>query len=340
MEHDAEDSFAAAGTLFAEPDGYYPPTPPPFTAPYVLDPSTLPGGASDPADRTLTLHLVGASVTEAHRLWNGGVALARHFERHADLVRGKRVLELGCGAAAPGLVAALLGARDVVVTDFPDADIEAAVNRGIDGLEALVERSQLALRPSIRWEGFVWGGDVAPLLREGRPGPGSRRAAVEDTDVVDGGNAHQTSPVAATATETTATSRFDVVVLADLLFRHSEHSRLVKTVTETLARPNSNSNGDGIGTGSSEGGRAYVVFTSYRPWLRDRDLAFFDVARSQGGLVVEPLFEFRTERPLFEDDPGDEDVRRTVSGFVLHWPAEGEQAAGANEGGRGGDVDT
>ena len=48
--------------------------------------------------------------------------------------------------------------------------------------------------------------------------------------------------------------------------------------------------------------KALVFFTSYRPWLREKDLAFFDVARERG-LVVEPLFERKLERPLFENDP-------------------------------------
>jgi nicotinamide N-methyltransferase len=98
---------------------------------------------------------------------------------------------------------------------------------------------------------------------------------------------------------------FDVLILADLLFRHSEHARLARTITQALRR-----RGDA---------RAYVFFTSYRPWLRYKDLRFFDVAR-EAGLVVEHLLEEKMERPMFEDDPGDEEVRRTCSGYAIRWP--------------------
>ena len=52
-------------------------------------------------------------------LWRSGVALARELDRE-DL-RGKRVIELGCGLAVPSLAAARGGAR-VIATD---GDIDA-----------------------------------------------------------------------------------------------------------------------------------------------------------------------------------------------------------------------
>lgn len=103
---------------------------------------------------------------------------------------------------------------------------------------------------------------------------------------------------------------FDTLILADLLFNHSQHSALVSTVQETLAR-----NKDAV---------ALVFFTPYRPWLLDLDLRFFELAR-EAGLQVEKVVEERMERVMFEDDPGDEELRRTVFGFELRWgdmPAE------------------
>ena len=61
-----------------------------------------------------------------------------------------------------------------------------------------------------------------------------------------------------------------------------------------------------------------MFFTPYRPWLLAKDLAFFDLARD-GGLVVEKLCEEVMEEVMFEDDPGDEKVRRTVFGFEMRW---------------------
>lgn len=46
------------------------------------------------------------------------------------------MLELGAGAGLPSLVAAILGARRVVVTDYPDADLIANLNHNIANIAA------------------------------------------------------------------------------------------------------------------------------------------------------------------------------------------------------------
>lgn len=53
-------------------------------------------------------------------------------------------------------------------------------------------------------------------------------------------------------------------------------------------------------------------------------MRFFDVARD-AGLEVEQVAEERLEKPLFENDPGDIEVQKTVKGFVVRWP---ERACG------------
>ena len=52
------------------------------------------------------------------RLWDSAVALARHLHAHPELVRGQRVVELGCGVApVPGLCAVRLRAASVRLTE-------------------------------------------------------------------------------------------------------------------------------------------------------------------------------------------------------------------------------
>jgi nicotinamide N-methyltransferase len=82
---------------------------------------------------------------------------------------------------------------------------------------------------------------------------------------------------------------FDVLILADLLFNHSEHAKLIHTVQLTLKK--------------APGAKAYVFFTPYRPWLLQKDLAFFDLAR-EAGFVVEKTFEKVMDKVMFEEDPG------------------------------------
>ncbi|KAK7742300.1 Protein N-terminal and lysine N-methyltransferase efm7 [Cytospora paraplurivora] len=273
------DAVETAGAgLFDEPEDYYPPSPKPTMQTY----TTRKG-------QTINLHLVGYSPTEAHHLWNGSRVIADYFESNPAAVEGKTVLELGAGAGLPSIMAAALGARKVVMTDFPDADIVANMWKNIDECDIIPgaaaatttttttggddEGGEKASRQDVLVaKGFVWGFDPVPLLAE-LPGAPSER--------------------------------FDVLVLADLLFRHAEHGKLLDTVRDTLRR--------------SRGGRAFVFFTSYRPWLQHKDLAFFDLARERG-YVVDKVLERKMDRPLFEDDPGDVEVLKTCTGWVVRWP--------------------
>ncbi|KAJ6442061.1 nucleotide binding protein [Purpureocillium lavendulum] len=287
-----DDYDYGTGALMEDPEDYYPPSPPPTKQVF-----TMQGG------KAVTLHLVGHSPTEAHHLWNGAKFISDYLEDDpATRVRGKTVLELGAAAGLPSLAAAILGARRVVMTDFPDPDLVANMQKNIDECDATVEPAG-SVAARVHAMGFVWGADPEPLLARlsgGNNGeaPGAATGAAADPE----------------SSKVASAPRFDVLVLADLLFRHSEHGALVKTIKETMARD----------------GAAYVFFTSYRPWKQDLDMGFFDVARN-AGLAVEQVSERKLEKPLFENDPGDLDVQKTVKGFVVRWAAaeDGHDDAGA-----------
>ena len=51
-------------------------------------------------------------------LWKASRILARYLFEHPDQIRGRRVVELGCGLALPSLLAARLGAAAVAATDM------------------------------------------------------------------------------------------------------------------------------------------------------------------------------------------------------------------------------
>lgn len=191
--------------------------------------------------------------------------MARYLEDHADhLVRAKNVLELGAGAGLPSLVSGILGAQQVVVTDYPDQSLIVNLRYNIQQCTALQNKS------SVVAEGFLWGGTADPL------------------------KAHLLPPA----------DGFDLLILADILFNHSEHAKLLATLRDCLKK-----------TAQSV---ALVFFTPYRPWLLDKDLHFFELAQADG-FVVTKLLERTMDKVMFEDDPGDEDLRKTVFGYEVRW---------------------
>lgn len=164
-------------------------------------------------------------------------------------MRGKTVLELGAGAGLPSLVGAIHGASHVVVTDYPDAEL-------VENLQYNVAHCNLLPQPrNIEAKGYLWGAETEQLL-SGLPG---------------------------------SQKTFDLLILADLLFNHSEHGKLVASVQKTLTR--------------SADAQALVFFTPYRPWLLENDLSFFDLVK-ESGFVVEKFFEHTMEKVMFEEDRG------------------------------------
>ncbi|KAI9759780.1 MAG: hypothetical protein M4579_002079 [Chaenotheca gracillima] len=217
----------------------------------------------------LTVSLVGHNPLwvsfKGHLLWNAGRVVSTYLERRSEsLVKDSNVLELGAGAGLPSLVCAISGAKIVVVTDYPDSEL-------VENLRQNIARCKLLpAQETVYAEGYLWGAPCERLTSH-----------IEDPE-----------------------KGFDLLILADLLFNHSEHAKLLLTVQKTLKR-------------SSES-KALVFFTPYRPWLLEKDLAFFDLAR-EGGFTVQKVLEYLMDKVMFEEDRGDETQRRTVYGYELQW---------------------
>ena len=202
---------------------------------------------------------------KGHLLWNAGRVTAQYLEENAqDLVKDKCVLELGAGAGLPSLVCALNGAKRIVVTDYPEPELIENLQYNIDHSEALTDKKVILV------EGYLWGNSSDKLRGHlcGHP------------------------------------SGFDLLILADILFNHSEHEKLVASLQSTLKKVAE--------------ARALVFFTPYRPWLLEKDLKFFELAK-EAGFQVNKLFEKVLEKVMFDNDPGDELLRRTVFGYEVRW---------------------
>ncbi|PGH34541.1 hypothetical protein GX50_02624 [[Emmonsia] crescens] len=237
--------------------------------------------------QTLKLRLVGSHPLWGFLLWNAGKTSAEYLEGRArEWVEGKDILELGAGAGLPSLVCAILGARRAVVTDYPDFDLVENMRINAQACESLLSLGGA--------DGSQTPLSSSPLRVEGfKWGADPERVLrhlPEDAGV--GANGRR---------------GFDLLILADVIYNHPQHGELIASVKQTLKRTR-----DAV---------AFVVFTPYQPWLFEKIVAFFPRAE-ESGFVVTKVFERMAEKVMFEEDPGDEKLRRTVFGYELRWKEE------------------
>ncbi|KZO90425.1 hypothetical protein CALVIDRAFT_466365, partial [Calocera viscosa TUFC12733] len=107
-----------------------------------------------------------ANTLLADQVFNPGLVTAEQIEAGRVDVEGRCVLELGCGAGLPSLVAASLAERGpemVVLTDYPDEAL-------MDALQANVERNKGQMHCPAHVRAYAWGEDVEELLSLLPPG--------------------------------------------------------------------------------------------------------------------------------------------------------------------------
>ncbi len=90
--------------------------------------------------------------------WPGGLALARHILDHPDLVKGHRVLDLGCGSGVVGLAAARAGAAHVLCSDVdPYATAATRVNATRNGLKVDISQQDLLAESDVFFDVLLAG---------------------------------------------------------------------------------------------------------------------------------------------------------------------------------------
>ncbi|PCG95778.1 Nicotinamide N-methyltransferase, putative [Penicillium occitanis (nom. inval.)] len=261
MTDNHDDDELGAGNLFADPEGFYPEDAQPTFSSYQM----LSG-------QTIRVRLVGSHPLYGNMLWNAGRISAEYLEQNAPrLAANKNVLEIGAAAGVPSIIAAITGARTVVMTDYPDPDLVDNMRRNAVAAASMIpEGSQLHVA------GYKWGADTDEIMS----------FLPEDSATI---------------------KAFDTLIMADVVYSHREHPNLIKTMQETLKR--------------SRDAVALVIFTPYQPWLLHKTEKFFPLAE-ENGFVVKKVFEKVLDNVLFEDDPGDETLRRTVFGYEIRWADE------------------
>ncbi len=234
-----------------EPEGFRPKTPPPTRTTVSRRLENVENGSKP----VIEVGLVGHHSLWAHCLWNAGVVCAHWMDSHKEVMKDKRVFELGAAAGVPSIVAGLNSAKRVVATDYPDIQL-------IKNLADNLSDNLNGVSGEFKAMGYLWGDKVAPL-----------------------------------------DPPFDLILLCDLIFNHSEHLHMLDTCKNAIA----------------PGGLVLVFFSSHRPWLQHKDLQFFNLAKAQGW-NAERIWEEKCD-VMFENDPGDEEIRKTVYGYQLTLPS-------------------
>jgi nicotinamide N-methyltransferase len=337
-----DDAVEGLGDMFADPANFYPPSPP--QAKHAS--FTLADGRGPTLSLRLVGHsaleghyLWNGAQAVTRFIEQRAAAVDRGEENEAEeddmarvRIQGANVIELGAAAGLPSLAAGWFGARRVVMTDWPDAGLVDNMRHNVDetavafarektrGAEWALdaesgEEEKEARRDQSSGEGeddaaaadfknrvcvrgYIWGRDVAPLLSliqdplPPAPSPSDEPYYNFRTPL---------SPAPA------AGEKFDVIIMADLLFRHCEHANLVLTIRALLRR--------------ARHACALVFFTSYRPHFLAADLAFFGLARDAGLRVARVRDDAKMDVPLFgkKDEHGNELVTEMVGGWAVGW---------------------
>jgi len=92
--------------------------------------------------------------------WPGGQGLARYVLDHPDEVRGKRVLDFGCGGGIAAIAAHKAGAARVLACDIdPLAQLAAEMNAGANGA-TLEIMGEIDMQKPFRKVDVILAGDV------------------------------------------------------------------------------------------------------------------------------------------------------------------------------------
>lgn len=78
-------------------------------------------------------------------MWDAAIVLSEFLAKNDHLLRGKRVLEVGAGLATLSITAGIVGAREVVATDYDEVVLQLAR----DNLAGNVSDASVILLPCL-----------------------------------------------------------------------------------------------------------------------------------------------------------------------------------------------
>jgi nicotinamide N-methyltransferase len=221
-----------------------------------------------------TLHL--ALFKHHHSLWgeyiyNAARVLADRIDTHQLHCQNKTCLELGAGAGLPGVLTVLNGANTTVITDYGspfDMSLLSAININIEMVKNTLNCEDR--RCNVIAAPYIFGNPVDDLLgfNNGR--------------------------------------KYDILLMADIIFNRSEHKKLLWTIQNTL---------------QPVIGEAWITFSHHDPNKKHLDLQFFKYATDEFGFeVIYKGLELRKSYPFTEND-GLDDERGIVYTYIIKIPS-------------------
>ena len=184
-----------------------------------------------------TSHIITLTDGDTHHslwgnlLWNSSIEAAKHVQNLKSLP-SLTVLELGAGLGLPSIVAAKLGAKKVVVTDYPDHELLSNLRANVNRNLAQNAQGQIFV------QGLLWG------------------------------NSAQISKVRKEVSE----SRFDIIIISDLIFNHVCHHDLALSIMELLKID----------------GKCICTYAHHVPRRMQNDMDFFKVIEKYHLYAYEP----------------------------------------------------
>jgi nicotinamide N-methyltransferase len=135
----------------------------------------------------------------ADNLWPGCFVLADILASNPHLCRDKYVLELGAGSALPSLVAAVLSAKRIVISDYPEASV-------MENIEENIVQNKLSSNTVA--QSHAWGDNVEPLLE-----------LIQNPQIT-----------------LCAQCKYDLLLCAELLWKdtYSQHTKLLQSISQLL----------------------------------------------------------------------------------------------------------
>eukprot|EP00967_Tisochrysis_lutea_P119635 scaffold195516_cov37-Tisochrysis_lutea.AAC.1 len=282
-------------------------------------------GTSTCGERVLSLSLCSHRKFFAARLWPAARLMARYLEYNRSISSGRRVLEVGAGAGLPSIIAALVGADRVLITDVPD-------ERMLQNTRKNVAQN---VPPDFAWRVAVHGHDWA--------WPPMQLRTMLDAMLRESSPASPNSPktTGLASTKDHAHIGFDLILLSDVMYE-LDHEALLKLISVCLvtAGRSTTSTARERKTLDERCGmpppQVLLSFQPHDPVQLPRQLRFFELARgSPYYFDVSPLWATRAPKmfPRVDDmsEADDEQSQRvylfSITRAANHEAANGSKAA-------------